>query len=122
MTSHLKGILMTFRDFDLHSEVAKGVRIAGFKEPSPIQAEAIPMILNGDDLIAQAHSGTGKTAAFALPILQKLCSSKKTEALVNESLHRCVRRSPSANRRSWGDLPWDDQGPLPFEESRQQSA
>jgi ATP-dependent RNA helicase DeaD len=63
---------MTFRDFDLHSEVAKGVRIAGFKEPSPIQKEAIPIILEGRDLVGQAHTGTGKTAAFGLPILDRI--------------------------------------------------
>jgi len=73
---------MTFDNFDFNEQLSHAIKEAGFKEPSPIQAEAIPMILNGDDLIAQAHTGTGKTAAFALPILQKLCSSKKTEALV----------------------------------------
>ncbi len=73
---------MTFRDFDLHPEVAKGVRIAGFKEPSPIQKEAIPVILEGRDLVGQAHTGTGKTAAFGLPILDRIARGEIERALV----------------------------------------
>ena len=73
---------MTFKDFDLHPEVAKGVRIAGFKEPSPIQEEAIPLILEGRDLVGQAHTGTGKTAAFGLPILDRIARGEIERALV----------------------------------------
>ncbi|WP_456392567.1 DEAD/DEAH box helicase [Nitratifractor sp.] len=73
---------MTFRDFDLHPDVAKGVRIAGFKEPSPIQEEAIPIILEGRDLVGQAHTGTGKTAAFGLPILDRIARGEIERALV----------------------------------------
>ncbi len=73
---------MTFRDFDLHPEVAKGVRIAGFKEPSPIQKEAIPIIQEGRDLVGQAHTGTGKTAAFGLPILDRIARGEVERALV----------------------------------------
>ncbi|ADV46511.1 DEAD/DEAH box helicase [Nitratifractor salsuginis] len=73
---------MTFKDFDLHPEVAKGVRIAGFKEPSPIQKEAIPIILEGRDLVGQAHTGTGKTAAFGLPILDRIARGEIERALV----------------------------------------
>jgi ATP-dependent RNA helicase DeaD len=77
-----KGMYMTFRDFDLHPDVAKGVRIAGFKEPSPIQKEAIPIILEGRDLVGQAHTGTGKTAAFGLPILDRIARGEIERALV----------------------------------------
>jgi ATP-dependent RNA helicase DeaD len=73
---------MTFRDFDLHPDVAKGVRIAGFKEPSPIQKEVIPIILEGRDLVGQAHTGTGKTAAFGLPILDRIARGEIERALV----------------------------------------
>ncbi len=73
---------MTFKDFDLHPEVAKGIRIAGFKEPSPIQKEAIPIILEGRDLVGQAHTGTGKTAAFGLPILDRIARGEIERALV----------------------------------------
>jgi ATP-dependent RNA helicase DeaD len=62
--------------------VAKGVRIAGFKEPSPIQKEAIPIILEGRDLVGQAHTGTGKTAAFGLPILDRIARGEIERALV----------------------------------------
>ena len=73
---------MNFNDFNLHPAINKGIKIAGFKEPSPIQKEAIPIILNGEDLIAQAHTGTGKTAAFGLPILEKLANGEIQTALI----------------------------------------
>ena len=73
---------MTFKEFDLHPDVAKGVRIAGFKEPSPIQEEVIPIILEGRDLVGQAHTGTGKTAAFGLPILDRIARGEIERALV----------------------------------------
>ena len=73
---------MTFRDFNFHDNLEKGIKIAGFKEPSPIQKEAIPIIQNGDDLVGQAHTGTGKTAAFGLPIIDKIAKGEIDRALV----------------------------------------
>ena len=73
---------MTFSEFNFHPELNKGVKIAGFREPSPIQEEAIPLVLDGIDLVAQAHTGTGKTAAFGLPILEKIASGEIEKALV----------------------------------------
>ena len=73
---------MKFSEFRFHPDIAKGVRIAGFKEPSPIQKMAIPVIREGKDLIGQAHTGTGKTAAFGLPILDKLAKGEIERALV----------------------------------------
>lgn len=73
---------MTFNDFDFHKELIKGVKIAGFREPSPIQKEVIPIIQNGEDLVAQAHTGTGKTAAFGLPIINKIANKEIERALV----------------------------------------
>ncbi len=73
---------MKFNDFNFHPNIAKGVKIAGFKEPSPIQEEAIPLVLEGVDLVAQAHTGTGKTAAFGLPILEKIANKEIERALV----------------------------------------
>jgi len=72
---------MTFKDFNFKENLQKSIEEAGFKEPSPIQIEAIPHILNGKDIVGQAHTGTGKTAAFGLPILNKL-SGKNAEALI----------------------------------------
>lgn len=66
---------MTFEELGLHDDVLDGLDAMGFKEPTPIQQQAIPLILNGKDLIASAQTGTGKTAAFVLPVLDKILSS-----------------------------------------------
>jgi len=73
---------MKFSEFDFHRDLAKGVKIAGFKEPSPIQEMAIPIITNGSDMVGQAHTGTGKTAAFGLPMMDKLAKGEIERALV----------------------------------------
>ena len=73
---------MSFRDFNFHQDIAKGIKTAGFVEPSPIQKEAIPIILDGVDLIGQAHTGTGKTAAFGLPILDMIARDEIQRALI----------------------------------------
>ena len=73
---------MKFSEFDFHPDLFKGVKIAGFKEPSPIQEMAIPIIKEGKDLVAQAHTGTGKTAAFGLPLMDKLARGEIERALV----------------------------------------
>ena len=73
---------MNFKDFNFKPQLLKAVEEAGFKEPSPVQKEAIPVILEGYDIVAQAHTGTGKTAAFALPILQMIETKNKIEAVV----------------------------------------
>ena len=73
---------MTFNEFNFHKELLKGIRIAGFREPSPIQKEVIPIIKNGEDLVAQAHTGTGKTAGFGLPIINKIANREIERALV----------------------------------------
>jgi ATP-dependent RNA helicase RhlE len=63
---------MSFQKFGLHSDLLKAVQELGYVEPTPIQQQAIPVALAGRDLIGCAQTGTGKTAAFALPILHKL--------------------------------------------------
>ena len=75
---------MTFETFDLHPQVAAGIRDAGYQTPTPIQAQAIPAVLAGRDVMGLAQTGSGKTAAFALPILQRLMSGprRSTRALV----------------------------------------
>ena len=72
---------MTFQDFNFKSQLQKAIDEAGFKEPSPIQQKAIPVILNKKDVVAQAQTGTGKTAAFGLPILNMIDNSK-VDALI----------------------------------------
>ena len=66
----------SFDGLGLHPDLLKGIHDLGFLRPTPIQAEAIPLILAGRDLIGCAQTGTGKTAAFVLPILQKLLQTK----------------------------------------------
>ncbi|HQR73961.1 MAG TPA: DEAD/DEAH box helicase [Sulfurovum sp.] len=73
---------MNFSEFNFHADIAKGVKIAGFKEPSPIQELAIPIVMGGSDMVGQAHTGTGKTAAFGLPILDRLAKGEIERALV----------------------------------------
>ena len=63
---------MPFRALNLSDPVFRGVQAAGYTEPTPIQLRAIPVVLGGGDLIGSAQTGTGKTAAFALPILNRL--------------------------------------------------
>jgi len=63
---------MKFTALGLSEKVLEGVRAAGYTEPTPIQLRAIPLVLSGRDVIGSAQTGTGKTAAFALPILSKL--------------------------------------------------
>jgi ATP-dependent RNA helicase RhlE len=63
---------MPFASLGLPAPIVRGVRSAGYTSPTPIQQRAIPIILAGHDLIGAAHTGTGKTAAFVLPILAKL--------------------------------------------------
>ncbi len=67
---------LKFADLDLDSKILEAVRDSGYEAPTPIQAQAIPIILNGKDILGCAQTGTGKTAAFALPILQRLVSTK----------------------------------------------
>ncbi|MEQ1915933.1 MAG: DEAD/DEAH box helicase, partial [Gallionella sp.] len=63
---------VSFADLDLAPEILKSLTESGYLTPTPIQAQAIPKVLQGHDLMAGAQTGTGKTAAFALPVLQKL--------------------------------------------------
>ena len=64
--------MTSFSDLGLSPEVLKAVTDAGYDTPTPIQAQAIPSVLAGKDLLGIAQTGTGKTAAFALPILHRL--------------------------------------------------
>ncbi|RDU72313.1 ATP-dependent helicase [Helicobacter aurati] len=73
---------VSFESLGLNKKVLKGIKEAGFSIPSPIQERAIPPIMEKRDVIAQAQTGTGKTAAFALPILHSLKNDSSIEALV----------------------------------------
>src|SRR5881394_1409581 len=71
---------MSFRALHLSPQILQAVRDSGYTEPTPIQIAAIPLILAGNDVIGIAQTGTGKTAAFVLPILMKLAESRQTVA------------------------------------------
>src|SRR4051812_4168694 len=74
-----------FATLGLSPEIVTSITALGYEEPTPVQRETIPMMLSGRDLLAQAATGTGKTAAFALPMLQRISESdagRRTAGLV----------------------------------------
>src|SRR4029079_15298369 len=70
------GSLATFSSLGLQRVLADGVAALGYEEPTPVQREAIPLLLKGRDLLGQAGTGTGKTAAFALPMLHRIAEGR----------------------------------------------
>ncbi|HWI41868.1 MAG TPA: DEAD/DEAH box helicase, partial [Verrucomicrobiae bacterium] len=100
---------MSFESLGLRAELLSAVAALGYTAPTPIQSGAIPLIFEGCDLLAGAQTGTGKTAAFALPIVQKLAEKVPTQkrrvpralvlvptrelaAQVSEEMNRYARR------------------------------
>ncbi|MEM9444766.1 MAG: DEAD/DEAH box helicase [Verrucomicrobiota bacterium] len=75
---------MSFQEFGLEEKIVHGAQRLRYIDPTPIQAEAIPRILAGVDIIGSAQTGTGKTAAFVLPMLSKLKNTGKLRALIVE--------------------------------------
>ena len=75
---------MSFSEFQLHPDLLRGVAALGFQAPTPIQRDAIPPAMAGRDVLACAMTGSGKTAAFLLPILQRLIGLPRgtTRALI----------------------------------------
>jgi len=74
---------LTFRQLELNESLIKSLDSAGYTVPTPIQARTIPLLLAGRDVLGQAQTGTGKTAAFALPLLQRIdLGNKQTQVLV----------------------------------------
>lgn len=71
---------MKFTEFNLDSRLSKGIQRAGYQQATPIQVQAIPVALEGHDIIGTAQTGTGKTAAFVLPILNKLLSGPRNQS------------------------------------------
>jgi ATP-dependent RNA helicase DeaD len=75
---------MKFEDFSLSKETLKSISEIGFEEPTPIQVSTIPLILRGIDIVGQAQTGTGKTAAFGIPITEKCQRGRNPFALILE--------------------------------------
>src|SRR5207244_4729150 len=75
---------MPFSKFGLHPDLVRGIKELGFARPTPIQNDAIPPAMAGKDVLAAAATGSGKTAAFVLPILHRLIAKKRrtTRALI----------------------------------------
>lgn len=82
---------MTFENLGLSEELLRAVKVAGYTKPTPIQAQAIPAILEGKDIMAAAQTGTGKTAGFTLPLLQRLSNKPP----VNNNRARALILTPT---------------------------
>jgi ATP-dependent RNA helicase RhlE len=74
---------MSFKNFSLKDEILRAIEDAGYTEPTSIQMQAIPEVLQGSDLLATSQTGTGKTGSFAIPILEKISKKRPFHALTN---------------------------------------
>ncbi|MGH9887120.1 MAG: DEAD/DEAH box helicase [bacterium] len=111
----------TFDQIGLSEAVLQAVTDAGYRTPTPIQAQAIPLVLKGRDVMGLAQTGTGKTAAFTLPIVDRLLGGpRRTRALVltptrelcvqvEESVHKYARHSSLAVTSVYGGVPLEPQ-------------
>src|ERR1700751_1604367 len=90
---------MSFSKLGLSDAMVEGVKAMGYQEPTPIQLRVIPLILAGQDVIGSAQTGTGKTAAFALPILSQLARHEKaTRVLILEPTRELAAQVETAVR------------------------
>ena len=71
---------MPFSSFKLCDAILRAIEEKGYSKPSPIQSKAIPAVLSGKDVMAAAQTGTGKTASFTLPLLQRLTNGPKVKS------------------------------------------
>ena len=94
-----------FSSLGLGEEILSAVTALGYEEPTPIQREAIPLLLSGRDLLAQAATGTGKTAAFALPILNRLAAEPGEHGERGEDARLEVEEREGGRRVSGGHAP-----------------
>ena len=88
-------IIMTFEDLNLAPAILKAVREHGYDTPTPIQVQAIPAVLAGGDLLGGAQTGTGKTAAFVLPMLQRLSTEPRLTNRRGVNAVRCLIMTPT---------------------------
>ncbi|MEO8248448.1 MAG: DEAD/DEAH box helicase [Burkholderiales bacterium] len=86
---------MNFEELNLAPAILKAVREVGYETPTPIQQQAIPAVLEGKDLLGGAQTGTGKTAAFVLPILQRLTMSRSATNKFGGTGIRCLVLTPT---------------------------
>lgn len=74
--------MSSFTKYDLHEDIIRAIHDLGFEEPSPIQEASIPVILKGEDVVGQAQTGTGKTAAFGIPVIERVTDAPVVQALI----------------------------------------
>ncbi|MCL1989939.1 MAG: DEAD/DEAH box helicase [Defluviitaleaceae bacterium] len=114
--------VLSFKDLGLSESTLKSIEEIGYKVPSPIQAQAIPVVLLGQDVVGQAQTGTGKTAAFMLPILEKidpknrnvqaliLCPTRELAVQVHDEAKKFAKNNPEINLLSvYGGQSYDPQ-------------
>lgn len=89
---------ITFAELGLNEQILAGVATLGFNAPTPVQAAAIPAVLAGKDVVASAQTGTGKTAAFMLPTLQRIAVEKPGEAEKPDATERNAAAGRNAKR------------------------
>ena len=95
---------ITFAELGLNEQILAGVATLGFNAPTPVQAAAIPAVLAGKDVVASAQTGTGKTAAFMLPTLQRIAVEKRGEAeKPNAKPNAAAGRSAKRNAKRGDD-------------------
>ncbi|MFD8258880.1 DEAD/DEAH box helicase [Streptomyces griseoluteus] len=107
MTTNTSGGQVGFADLALAPEIQRALTALGYEEPTPIQQEAIPPLLEGNDLLGQAATGTGKTAAFALPVIQRIATEgrgKGPSALVLVPTRELAMQVSEAVHRYGTDL------------------
>lgn len=93
---HILASTMTFSELNLRPELTQAILEAGYDKPTPIQAKAIPCILAGKDVLAAAQTGTGKTAGFSLPILDRLSQGESARGNQARALILCPTRELAA--------------------------
>lgn len=115
------GPAFTFAQLELHPVLLDAIRDAGYTSPTPIQRDAIPLALKGRDLMGLAQTGTGKTAAFVLPIVDRLIDGpRRTRALiltptrelcvqVEESFRKYAKYAPISFVAVYGGVPVEPQ-------------
>ena len=86
---------MPFTTLGLSEPILRALKDAGYTTPTPIQLQAIPAVLSGGDLMAGAQTGTGKTAGFTLPILQRLSTRAQAPTQNGRTKVRCRRCAPT---------------------------
>src|ERR1700723_4140224 len=95
----------TFADLQIHPAVMRAIADVGYESPTPIQAATIPPLMAGSDVVGLAQTGTGKTAAFAIPILSKIdLTNKATQALVLAPTRELALQVAEAFSRSGAQL------------------